>query len=673
MNLAAYQSLKMRIRMGLALVLLVLILVITGVIFFQGEPRMVRQTQQLIEQAGLSLQVQLQQQLTVVETLTMTLADLWATLPKEAALYHQVFPPLLDQHGNPAIAGGGIWPEPRVFDSEVVRRSFFWAREQGRMVYLDDYNDPAGSGYHQEDWYQAGRGRDASQGCVWSPAYTDPHSQAPMVTCTVALRAGAFAGVATLDVDLGGLNALLAEQGQITGGYALLFDQTGQLLAFPASLAPMIRVERDQDFMSRQALLEALPGYQRVQTLFQERKQPSAGVRIAKDPVLNVSTYAHRFTLEETGWHIVLVTPWSRMVGEARALTWTLLAYVVPLMVVSIILALWASQRLLDAINQTTERIRQLANPDQGQSKQRLPTQRNDEIGALQQAVNAYADFFQRLLDEIAGYATALSNEAKTLAQFSDGLSARAQTQNEANELLLSAVTEMAGRAHEVAEHTQESTHTSAASQSLVRTGRRLVQENHSTISVLAQLMDKTQSMVTQLQDDSEQVGVILNVIKGIADQTNLLALNAAIEAARAGERGRGFAVVAEEVHRLAIKSQQSTENIERIIHGLQGASKQTVTAMRQGREQTLASVTQANDAVSALEDIASAFATLTELATRIDELAHAQAEVARHVNDTMNAQQDSEQTLRDSQRMREIGQRIDILAKELDAATFNA
>ena len=301
MNLSAFQSLRLRIRMGLALVLLVLILVITGVIFFQGEPRMVRQTQQLVEQAGLSLQAQLQQQLAVIETLTMTLADLWASLPKEAAVYHQVFPLLLDQHGNPAIAGGGIWPEPRAFDPAVVRHSFFWARENGNMVYLDDYNDPNGSGYHQEDWYLAGRGRDASQGCVWSPAYTDPHSQAPMVTCTVALRAGAFPGVATLDVDLGGLNALLAEQGQITGGYALLFDQTGQLLAFPAVLAPMIRVERDQDFMSRQALLQALPSYQRLQTLLQTGSQATVGVRIPKDPVLNVSAYAHRFTLEETG------------------------------------------------------------------------------------------------------------------------------------------------------------------------------------------------------------------------------------------------------------------------------------------------------------------------------------------------------------------------------------
>jgi len=90
--------------------------------------------------------------------------------------------------------------------------------------------------------------------------------------------------------------------------------------------------------------------------------------------------------------------------------------------------------------------------------------------------------------------------------------------------------------------------------------------------------------VVTLLEEDSNNVGAVLTLIKGVAEQTNLIALNAAIEAARAGEHGRGFAVVADEVRNLAGKTHQAIDDIIEIIDGLQVRARSAVKKMEDGQ-----------------------------------------------------------------------------------------
>lgn len=141
--------------------------------------------------------------------------------------------------------------------------------------------------------------------------------------------------------------------------------------------------------------------------------------------------------------------------------------------------------------------------------------------------------------------------------------------------MLATAITEMSASASEVARNTTDCSDTALQSLVAVEQGQGQVRRNSEAIGGLAGDINDAASAITQLGQDIERVGVVLDVIKSISEQMNLLALNAAIEAARACEQGRGFAVVADEVRTLAGRTQNSANEIQQMITQLRQASAQ--------------------------------------------------------------------------------------------------
>ncbi len=133
----------------------------------------------------------------------------------------------------------------------------------------------------------------------------------------------------------------------------------------------------------------------------------------------------------------------------------------------------------------------------------------------------------------------------------------------------------------------------------------RLKQADSGMENMFEQVADSIKKY-SQLRDDIEGLGKMLEAVKSIADQTKLLALNASIEAARAGDVGRGFAVVAEEVGKLAVESGKIVEDISAALMQLRANAEAVTESISQGGEgikQAVGLVAEANELCRAIKD----------------------------------------------------------------------
>ncbi|WP_429416832.1 methyl-accepting chemotaxis protein [Pseudomonas plecoglossicida] len=207
------------------------------------------------------------------------------------------------------------------------------------------------------------------------------------------------------------------------------------------------------------------------------------------------------------------------------------------------------------------------------------------------------------------------------------------QQQQREIEQVATAANEMSATAQDVAHNAAQAAQAARGADQASREGLQLIASTREAIDQLTAGMNTAMDEARTLENRSEQIGSVLEVIRAIAEQTNLLALNAAIEAARAGEAGRGFAVVADEVRSLAQRTQVSVEEIRQVIEGLQQGTQDVVSAMHEGQRQAQASATRMEQALPALQRIGEAVTVISDMNLQIASAAEEQSAVAEEVN----------------------------------------
>lgn len=275
--------------------------------------------------------------------------------------------------------------------------------------------------------------------------------------------------------------------------------------------------------------------------------------------------------------------------------------------------------------------LQDLAKED-GDLTARINTNSKDELGDLAYWFNTFMQKLQHVVKDIVNTAIPLSALAKDLHELTEDTNKTIAQQRDAANQAKDAVDNMSESV--VAEVNSALEAASAANQSseAAGQGQQTVIATVQNIQQLAGNVQDASDVITQLEQDANQVGTVLSVIKGIAEQTNLLALNAAIEAARAGEQGRGFAVVADEVRTLASRTQKSTEEIQRTIEQLQSAARLAVQKMQQSTAQADSSVQSANQAGDALQLITQSITQIRRMNQQIADATDDQQKMANDI-----------------------------------------
>ncbi|KZN20082.1 MULTISPECIES: methyl-accepting chemotaxis protein [Pseudomonas] len=257
----------------------------------------------------------------------------------------------------------------------------------------------------------------------------------------------------------------------------------------------------------------------------------------------------------------------------------------------------------------------------------------NDEPARLLGALAAMQTNLRKTIEQIAGSATQLGAAAEELSTVTQEASRGLQQQNNEIEQAATAVNEMTAAVEEVARNAVSTSEASNQSTQAAREGRDRVVETVDAIQTMTHDVQNTALMIEGLATQGRDIGKVLDVIRAIAEQTNLLALNAAIEAARAGEAGRGFAVVADEVRALAHRTAQSTQEIEKMVAGIQNGTGEAVSSMQQSNQRTQSTLEMARAAGIALEQITQSIQLINERNLVIASASEEQAQVSREVD----------------------------------------
>lgn len=299
--------------------------------------------------------------------------------------------------------------------------------------------------------------------------------------------------------------------------------------------------------------------------------------------------------------------------SQQQSLRMTLLIAASVIVAAAIFSALLLRRMRLD-LKEIVSATQELANGDL--TNQRQVSDANNEINDVQRAVQQMQTTLHDLFEAIHGLSDELTHSTEQLVEDGQQRLTGANQQQQQIVDIRENYQAVARGADQIGDNAKQTLASATEANRLSEKGSHIIHSAVASIGTLADRIEEAVNVIEKLDSQAENISNILTVIKSIADQTNLLALNAAIEAARAGEQGRGFAVVADEVRSLAMRTQQSTEEIQATLEtltGSTGAAVKTIQASQQASAESVRQIDEAGDIISHIHDSLSEIETTTQ------------------------------------------------------------
>ena len=299
-------------------------------------------------------------------------------------------------------------------------------------------------------------------------------------------------------------------------------------------------------------------------------------------------------------------------------------------LLVGIVAAILITRAIVLPLRRVISRAQEIA---AGDLRGEINVDRRDEVGQLLLAMQQMGSGLSGIVSGLQSGIDKLASNAQTLSAVTEQANREVSSQKEETDQVATAMQEMTATVHSVARDAEEAAQAAQSADGKVESGQQVVRQSMQRIELLASAADSASHSIENLSAEIQHIGSVLEVIKSVAEQTNLLALNAAIEAARAGEQGRGFAVVADEVRALAKRTQQSTEEIERLVSSLRSNAQSSVTQIQNSGELVKLAVADALQTESALGSIAAAVSLIQQMNQQIAAAAEQQSSVAEEIS----------------------------------------
>ena len=356
----------------------------------------------------------------------------------------------------------------------------------------------------------------------------------------------------------------------------------------------------------------------------------------------------------------------DRVQGEVRGVL--AIGFVVSAIAVlaALVLSLVFSKVMSRGICRAAIGLREIAEGE-GDLTRRLPDHGVREMRMLANGFNTFVAKTQGIVARIGDSAQAMSGVVANLSGVASTMRSNADQQHDATTQVATAMTQMTSTIQEIAQSAQSAADAADEAGGRAHDGDRVVSSTVHSINELAANVERAAGTMSELEEATSKVGMVLTVIQGIAEQTNLLALNAAIEAARAGEQGRGFAVVADEVRTLAFKTQESTKEITGIIEQLQSGAQSTARIMAVSREKAGATIDDAAQVTETFDQIRDSIARIRDLNAAVAVAAEQQAAAANEIErNTVNLSDLADGSRQSAASADEMGMRLSQISDEL-------
>ena len=483
--------------------------------------------------------------------------------------------------------------------------------------------------------------------CVIEPYFYKIDGQNVLMTSIVFPLMVNGKVIASLSVDIN-LNSLQAiSQGASQKLYdgqtqVSILSPTGLLAGYSADASQLSRRLDQVDSANGAQLISALANSTQIRSL---RTDHQLKVLAPFAPIPDGKS-----------WGVLLDVPEKVLVGPAEALKaqmdadntrGTLLMSSLGLLaaVIGLILVWLMARSVTRPILGVAHMLEDIASGE-GDLTRRLAYDKKDELGQLAGWFNRFLDKLQPIIAEVKRSVQDARGTADQSAAIATETSAGMERQYRQVDQVATASHEMSATAQDVARSAAQAAQAARDADQATRDGLKVIDRTTTNIGHLAADMSTAMAQVEGLSANSEKIGSVLEVIRGIAEQTNLLALNAAIEAARAGEAGRGFAVVADEVRNLARRTQESVEETRLVIEQLQSGTEEVVGSMGNSYRQAQGSVEQVGEAVTALRQIGEAVTVISDMNLQIASAAEEQSAVAEEINSNVATIRDVTESL---------------------------